>query len=295
MFGAPNVRAYATALCRVRERRGGFLWFGGETRTVYLGTENEYTPIGTSARAGATFFDPATASVGRVEALDDASTAYRLDESALFVRENGSVDFDISRTIWGPGVGAFRKQYAEMLPEDRARHFQSLLGGVAQAASATRELVTETASYPARRTFSCHVPAYATVTDDAMTLVLPAFETSLFPLTGTLRETPLGVGACERARTVLTVTFPAGWDVVEHLPAPYVFSNPCAADETWTVFTVATARDAEGRLTVTVARERPARGACVLPPTYFALLKDWNRIGAAKANRTITVRRRKAK
>ena len=28
----PNIRAYSLALCRVRVREGGFLWFGGETK-----------------------------------------------------------------------------------------------------------------------------------------------------------------------------------------------------------------------------------------------------------------------
>ena len=39
--------------------------------------------------------------------------------------------------------------------------YQSLLGGIAQAASATSELTTDTEGYPAETTFSCFVPDFA--------------------------------------------------------------------------------------------------------------------------------------
>jgi transglutaminase-like putative cysteine protease len=288
---APNVRAFATALCRVRERTGWFGWFGGGTRTCYLGTENEYTPLETTPYEGSTLFDPADGSFGVLRPADDVWCASVENVTTLVVRENGGVDFDVDERLRGADVGAFRKRYAEMLPEDRSRHFQSLLGSIAQAASATRELVTETAAYPARRAFSCFVPGYATVADDALTLVLPDFNEALFPLTGVVRETPLGVGARDPEQTLCRVVFPAGWNIVEHLPRPYAFADPRDAREPWYVFSVRTRTDEKGRLVVEVARTRAKRGAAVLPPAYFALLKDWNRIGGSKANRTITVRR----
>ena len=66
------------------------------------------------------------------------------------MRENGAADVDVVDVQYGPDVGAFRKEYAEMLAEERSRHFQKLLGDLAQAASATRELETDVEGYPAR-------------------------------------------------------------------------------------------------------------------------------------------------
>ena len=40
-YGKPNVRAFNLPLCRVREREGGFLGFGGTVKEYFLGTENQ--------------------------------------------------------------------------------------------------------------------------------------------------------------------------------------------------------------------------------------------------------------
>ena len=60
--------------------------------------------------------------------------------------------------------------------------------------------------------------------------------------------------------------------------------------EMWYEFAVETS-DEGGRITVRLRRERSRRSECHLEPCYFALLKDWDRIGAGKANRTIVVRK----
>ena len=290
----PNVRAFAHALCRVKERMGGFLWFGGEERTLYLGVENEYMPPGVTAYDGCTFFDPFAEAFGLVSVAAGDFAPRTEDSTAIFVRENGDADFDVSQRLWGIEVGAFRKCYAEMLPEDRSRHFQSLVGSFAQAASATRDLETDVESYPARRSFSCYVPHFATATEGSLTIVVPEFANALFPLTGVVRETPLGVGAASHGSVCCSVTFPEGYVEVEHLPQPYTFSDPVSG-EPWFKFSVNVRRDGEGRLVVDLVRERFKRAPTVLAQTYFALLKDWNRIGSSKANRTIAVRRGKAR
>ena len=48
-FEKPDVREYASALCRVRVTEGGFFGLFGDTKTYFIGTENEYTPLGASA------------------------------------------------------------------------------------------------------------------------------------------------------------------------------------------------------------------------------------------------------
>ena len=48
MRDRPNVRAFSAALCRVTVSEGGFLGFGGDVRTFYLGTESQYAPLGPS-------------------------------------------------------------------------------------------------------------------------------------------------------------------------------------------------------------------------------------------------------
>ncbi len=285
----PNVRMFATALCRVRVRTGGFLWWGGETKTFWLGTENEYTPLETTAYEGSLCLNPRTGAIEKIPVgkfSSDETVTY-----AIAVRENGAVDIDYTRTLFGADVGAFRKRYAEMLPEDRSRHYQELLGGLAQAATSTRELITDVEGYPAKMTFSAYVPDYAVVAGDTLTLSAPGLAANLFPLAGSLRESPIGVSGDDPSRLEIVVTFPEGYTLVEHLPERYAFAHPQRPDLAWYEFTASTRTDAEGRLVVTLARETKPCAASDVGKEYFALLKDWGRLASSRANRTIVVRK----
>ena len=197
--------------------------------------------------------------------------------------------------IWGVDVGAFRKKYEEMLPEDRSRHQQELLGVISQSATMTSDLVTDTTGYPATSRFACSVPNFATVEGDVLTLALPDFYSPLFPLTGVSRETPLCLDSISGDSVSYTVTFPEGYTEVEHLPKPFAFRiNLYDAANALFVNKVSSRYDDNGRLVVDVVRERAPRYQSIIDAEYFGMLKDWSRIASSRSNRTIVVRRKKA-
>ena len=289
-IGQPNVGAFALALCRVRVREGGFLWFGGETKEYFIGTENEYTPVGATAYEGSDYFDPASGEFGIV-ANSAAEFATRDDERfEIDIRENGAVDIAVRNRSYGSRVGLFRKRFEEMLPELRERFHQTLLGEISQAASATGELVTDTKGYPAETRFECFVPDYARVCGDAVSVTLPPFDETLPALTGTVRGTPVAVAAEDPKTETLVVRFPEGYTEAERLPEPFVIRDPFDPSRTWCRTEVASAvRD--GRLEVTVAKETFGRGPAVLAREYFPLFRDWTRRDTAPSARTVTARR----
>ncbi|MBQ6136666.1 MAG: DUF3857 domain-containing protein, partial [Kiritimatiellae bacterium] len=290
MHEDPAPALFSTSLVRVRTREGGFLWWGGRRREVFVGTENEYSPIGATAYDGADFLDPGTGRFAKVRAAEEGLADRTAGEMRIFVRENGAVDVDVEQELFGPSVGAFRRRYAEMLPEDRSRHHQAILGEIAQAASATSDLVTDVESYPARLAFNAYIPNFATISGDTMSITVPEFGERLFGFAGNVRETPMAVASAERETSTVSVAFPPGYAEIEHLPEPYAVRNPMDGSEMWYEFAVETS-DEGGRITVRLRRERSRRSECHLEPCYFALLKDWDRIGAGKANRTIVVRK----
>ena len=278
----PDVGMFSSALCRVRVKGGA---------TYYVGTENEYAPLGATLYAKCHFLDPAD---GSIDLIDAAGEEYRANARTTYeisVRPNGAVDVDYTSLLWGSGVGSFRKSYAEMLPEDRSRHYQSLLGALAQAATATSPLVTDTESYPAKKSFSAFIPDYAVVNDGAITINLPMLGANLFPLTGSARKSPIGIGGKSPGETVVKVTFPEGYTALEHLPESYSFANPEVPEIEWYEFNVSSETDEKGRLVVTLARTTKECFDSSVDRDYFALLKDWSRISARRANRTIVVRR----
>ena len=289
-YGKPDVREFASALCRVRVTEGGFLGFFGETKTYFIGTENEYTPLGATVYVGSDFFDPESAEFGVVTVPDEALKPFDGASTDITVRENGAVDMVVEATKRGPGVGSFRKKYAEMLPEDRSRHHQELLGGIAQAASATGELETDVEGYPARRAFACYVPDYATVGKDAITIQVPALDCPVPNYTGTVRRSPFAVEAEENESQVVTVRFPEGYTEIEHLPESFTFADPSDPSRPWLEATV-TSEVKDGVLTVKIGRRTCKRHYTWHAASLFGLVRDWRRIGTSRSNRTISVRK----
>ena len=283
VFAHPNVARFKYALCRVRVRTGGFLWWGGETTTYFLGAENEYTSLGATAFNGSLFLDPQTGDFGAVAVPDVELGAKEEEELNFTVRENGAVDLDYSLERWGYAAGTSRKRYAEMLPELRSRHFQQLLGAVAQAASATRELETDTEGYPFSLSFSAFVPGMAVVAGDAISLDVPQLAERLFALTGSARENPVGAeGEDTEKSTTFTIRFPEGYTEIEHIPASFCFDWYAARTYS---------RVEDGAAVVEIEVMRRAHRAGWYPSDHAALFREWNRIAGSQANSTIVVRR----
>ena len=295
----PNVYAFSIPLCRVRETTGGWLFgllpFGRKTETYFVGSENEYTPIGVCSYAGSHYFDPATETFEVVTNTSDDYNSYSVRNCRLNVGADGAVDFDVEEKLWGVDVGAFRKEYTEMLPEDRSRHQQELLTGISRSATITKELETDTEGYPARSSYSCRAPNFATVEGDLLTIALPDFYAPLFSLTGVCRETPICLDPIAGEKVSYTITFPEGYTQIEHLPGRFGFRINLY-DLQGALFgnSVSSSYDENGRLVVTVERERAPRYQTIFDPEYFGMLKDWSRIASSRSNRTIVVRRQAA-
>ena len=289
-YEKPNVRVFAAALCRVRVREGGFLWFGGETKEYFIGTENEYAPIGPTGFNGCDYFDPESGEFG-VVTVPEAEFADSSEERSTYcIRENGAVDLTVESVTCGSGVGGFRKIYAEILPEDRSRRYQAILGKIAQAASATSDLETDIKGYPASSRFSCFIPDFATVQGDAITIQIPPLVSSVPACIGRSRQTPFALGGTDPEREQVTIRFPEGYTEVESLPRAFAFANPLDSDEIWMEGAVSTKVEGNA-LVVTLTRIVHKRKNSWFKPSFYELVKDWNRIANSRANRTITVRR----
>ena len=287
----PNIRAYSLALCRVRVREGGFLWWGGELKEEYfLGTENEYTPIGATGYDGSDYFDPANGAFGIVRNAEGQYDAKDEELCMIDIRENGAVDMTVRSAMYGAQVGTFRKKFAEILPEMRSRFYQSLLGDIAQAASATSELKTDTEGYPAETSFSCFVPDYATVGKDTISITLPPFNEVLPNLTGTVRETPIAIAAKDRKSETVVVRFPKGYTEIEHLPESL---EQLAQDMFFPLRGQVSSMLGDGVLTVKIERYSGLSGHMMYNAREFDGLKARRRQSSSRANRTITVRRTK--
>ena len=291
MRTAPNLRAFSHALCRVKEKTGGFLGFGAEEKTFFIGAENEYSPLGATAYENSDFFDPSDASFGIVTAPQADLAEKEREETEIVLRENGDADITVKTILWGIDVGPFRKRYAEILPEELNRHHQAVLGAISQAATATAELDADFKSYPATRTVKCYVPGYASIAGDTMTLKLPQFISSIPSYTGRARQTPFTVAEASDTSEKVTIQFPEGYTSTEHLPESFSFENPTKPDTPWLNCTVKSCIT-NNCLKVTIERNIPTRTRSYFKPDMMELVRDRSRIASSQKSRTISARRR---
>ena len=280
----PNIGKYSIPVCRIRVKSGSFLGMGGTVREYFVGTENEYTPVTASSVGRSSYLDVAADESVNDEVRIAADEDALISRYTIYVRENGSVDIDYEQETKGASVGAFRKLYSEMLPEDRSRHFQKMLGTLAQAASATRELITDVKS--AKLSFSAFIPDYATTAGDTMTITLPEIGFSLSSLTGSVRESPIFISGSKIAQRIeVKVVFPEGYTQIEHLPkALSEYGYHIDADSV--------TKDSKGRLVVIVTEWTEPRQSKMYEARDFASLKDFSRVASSRANRTVIVRRK---
>ena len=301
---SPNPGAFADPFVRAvwRADRRGFLarLLGiGEDRedaVYWIARENEYTPPEASSCFGESYFDPATGEFGQVPRATGSDWAQKRVTTQTFdIRSNGAADVDVAGTTYGAGVGSFRKEYTEMLGEDRRRHYRALLGALSENATATKDLVTDVVGYPAKRTFSAYIPGFAVVDGDEITVRLPGFGGEPFNVGGPDRKSPIAVPAPSSSTVSYEVVFPLGYTEIERLPDSFSFANPKsdAAKGGWVSCAVTSQIGADHRLHVTVTRSSSERPPVVLPKMFFPLFKEWNRLAVSTAGRTITVRRRK--
>lgn len=268
----PNPSVYSTAYCRVRSAAGD----------VFIGTENQYSPVGASGAQGAEFFDPVAGSFGVVTVpcgMSDSSE--KLIECEL--EGNGDALVKKTELFHGAGVGVFRKLYTEMLPEDRRRHFMGLVDDIATGAEARGDLETDTEAYPARRAFACLVPDYASIDGGVMSVELPKREIPIPAFSGEERAAPVAVYAADRSEETYVYRFPAGFKMVEHVPEDVVIKYPGTDDE-WVSFTYKVSLEGE-RVVVRVKRIVNARPADALDADLAALLRVWrDRLHSRKQN-----------
>lgn len=283
-FDRPNPGKYRFPLCRVRSAVGGFFGLGAKTKTLYLGIENEYTPIGSSAFDRCSFFDALAGRFGEIRVEQDEFVSAIRSRQCWRIRTDGTVDVEDETMEYGESVGAFRKRFAEMLPEARNRYHRSILSSFSEAAEPAGDFVTDIEGYPARTSLKLTIPEYATVDGDAISLLLPAVSSPLPALTGNIRQTPVFLRGCDSRLDEITVYFPEGYTQVEHLPS--ALHTGIAGVRS------VSSRIEDGRLSVKIVFSAERSNPAVMDALKFSWLKAIRQETTSPAARTLTVRRK---
>jgi len=279
----PDPGFYAYAICRVKTGGG----------TMFVGTESEYAFPGATPFDGSEFLDPVAGAIGIVEAMGDNLKTKRENFCTVRVRENGAADIEVEKLIYGSAAESFRREYSEILPEDRSRQFLAIVKSYAQSAEATSELLTDVESCPAKVKYSIYVPDFATVSGDVVSFKLPDVGSRPAARSSEPRKTPFEISSFRPETTEMRIILPPEFPVVERLPSNFDFGDAAAGFTERQRVSLKSLED--GSTEVTVRRERGLGSDLVLGAERFAAARERSRVMSSRRERTIAARKEKTK
>jgi hypothetical protein len=251
-------------------------------QTYYLNDGDQYDELGTTSADRAT----ALGLDGRIQTLavppvfgNASKNAWTIDLDA-----QGAAHITVSNWFFGTRVGSFRKEYAEMLPEDRRRHHLELVGAVSKSARPASELKTDLSAYPGLRTYSVVADRYAVVDGRTLTLLIPEVSGPVFPVRADTRENPLFLPANEASELTCRIVLPPGYTQIPLLPQARHWALPNGSGRL--DYRVDVAVRPDGRREVCITRTIERASAEAAPELYPALL-EYNRRFTHPATRTL--------
>lgn len=258
---SPQRGAFPTVL--VRAAHGNEL--------LYLNDTDHYAALGATRHDGR----PALVLPAGTHTHVRAPRQYRNHTELMYdmaLDENGDAVITRRRKYYGTAFGAFHRQYAEMTPEQRRRHYLELVAGVAQAARAASDLITRYDQYPGVEEFTVRVPRYAVRDGRSLYGTLPAGAITLPGLRADTRSTPYYWDGDSDMTITTRVLAPAAFAEAQLVPANYTWYAPeqsgfIRCSSAW--YTGATN-------TLTVTQEVRLRAA-VIPADNYPEVLDANR------------------
>ena len=258
----PQLNLYDRVLVKVLRGR----------KAIYLNDSDQYAEAGATPNDRHPFFtlDGNTGRVAVAAPYRDRSRT----EWTIALEVDGGATITTTNWYFGSACADFRKEYEEMQPEERSRHFQGLVAEVSQSAIAVGDLVTDTAAYPGYRSFTVKAARYAVREGKNLTLLLPDAGTPLVSLRADQRTNPLLVAQPRENEWTCRVILPAG---VRKLPVLPPEVNHELPDSLGRVRMEShRSRLADGRTLLTFQRTT-AIEATILPADTYPALREINR------------------
>ena len=238
-------------------------------KPIYLNDSDQYAEPGTTPHDQHPLFT-LEGNPGRVA----VAPQYRdrtLTEWTIALEADGRATITTTNWYFGTACSSFRKEYEEMQPEERSRHFQGLVADISQSAAATGALVTATDAYPGYRSFAVTAERYAVREGKTLTLLLPDAGQPLISLRADQRSNPLLVAQPRETDWICRVILPAGIRTIPVLPPEVEHALPDGLGHVQ--LSVQRAELPDGRTQVTLQRRTTLEAAILPPDTYPALLE----------------------
>ena len=185
----------------------------------YLNDTGEYAQLGAVNADGMIGLDLATGELRAIRAQGKiergVSSSY-----AIRISGTGAAEVTLERTFTGNAYEAARRQFAEMLPEERRQYFESLTASIGHSAELSGTPEYDFNNYPGRLTAHFSVPDFAVKSGAFLQFELPGFGEygSLIHTADAARRTPFWRNRPDRLSMEYRIELPAGYRVVDARP-----------------------------------------------------------------------------
>ncbi|MGC9325293.1 MAG: DUF3857 domain-containing protein [Desulfomonilia bacterium] len=177
---------------------------------IYLGDTDQYAAIGTTPHDGLSGLFLDKGELGTIS-VEPEGMRDRIDEHyELNLEPDGTVLLKKRRMYFGMEYARFHKMVREMTPEERTRHFQETVSGLAKIAEPVSEYHTEYSSYPGIEEYTVRISSYAPRQDEYLYLELPGLDQQVTGAETDTRENPLFRDTDVRGRITVEVHVPQG-------------------------------------------------------------------------------------
>ncbi|MBP5300646.1 MAG: DUF3857 domain-containing protein, partial [Victivallales bacterium] len=198
----------------------------GPAGEVWLNDQNRYAQFGTCIYDRGLLLSLKS---GRLSSLKLKEEFRNIDRKSLkiAIAPDGSAQITVLEIISGNDFGDCKRFYAQLPPEERSRHYQSLLANLSQnARPITPDLITDFQNYPGEISFAAKVENFATFDGDYCYFQLPASLGGVLNVAKTSRRfNPLS-WPMQNSVLDIVVTLPPEYPNLLLAPADFLWKAP---------------------------------------------------------------------
>lgn len=210
---APNF--FPELLVRVRSKQGD-IWFNDQ---------DQYGHLGGSSYEGMLAYSLTKKRFFRIS-LPQSELSLSNKLITIDLQPDGSAQIAYRIIYQGENYAGKNKFYSELTPEQRRRHYQSMLAELSQSATAVTDLKTEFQTYPGLLRFSAKVADFAVVSDGFYYFEFPEDLSRLLRPWGDERIEPLYWPRALRQQTELVIRLPSTYRTLELCPQDFSWRSP---------------------------------------------------------------------
>lgn len=193
---------------------------------IYLGDTGEYAQLGVSHynNCTAVLLNNTESEPFRIHTPEDKKSAVHVKYD-ITIEENGNAEISYTRKCYGTAYSSLHRQWKELTPEKKKRHFQGLISRISQAAVPINDW-NVTTQYPAVETFTISVPRFAVQDGKFLYFELPETPGKLFSTDEAHRGWPYFHKNRIRKTIATTVTIPEKRTTTVLIPQEFLWTQP---------------------------------------------------------------------